>query len=69
MSQTTTAPELLSVKDLARLLGCSVRHVFRMSDAGQMPPPVKLGALVRWNRKVVEAWIAEGCPQVRRATR
>jgi excisionase family DNA binding protein len=69
MSQTTAAPELLTVKELARLLGCSARHVYRMSDGGQMPPPVKLGALVRWNRKVLESWIADGCPAVRKTTR
>lgn len=69
MSQTTTAPELLTVKELARLLGCSPRHIYRMSDGGQMPPPVKLGALVRWNRKVLEAWIADGCSPVRKTPR
>jgi excisionase family DNA binding protein len=69
-SSTAMAPEssstqLLDVKVVAHLLGCSARHVYRMSDGGQMPPPVKLGALVRWNRSSVEEWIAGGCKPCR----
>ena len=58
---------LLSVKDVARLLGCSSRHIYRMSDIGKMPRPVRLGSLVRWNRSALEQWIAEGCQDCRRA--
>ncbi|HEY2841804.1 MAG TPA: helix-turn-helix domain-containing protein [Pirellulales bacterium] len=56
---------LLDVGEVSRLLGCSARHVYRLSDAGRMPAPVKLGALVRWNRAAVESWIDQGCPAVR----
>lgn len=62
------APEpaaLLDVDQVAALCGCSARHVYRLSDAGRMPAPVKLGALVRWNRSVIESWLDEGCPAVR----
>lgn len=62
-------PALLDVQRIARLLACSPRHVYRLTDAGKMPRPVKLGALVRWNRAVVEAWIAEGCPSRTRSAR
>jgi excisionase family DNA binding protein len=55
--------ELLDVKAVALLLGgCSVRHVYRLADAGRMPRPVKLGTLVRWRRAELEAWIDAGCP-------
>jgi len=57
---------LLDVHQVAKTIGCSPRHVHRLSDAGRMPPPVKLGRLVRWRRCEIEAWIAEGCPPVRR---
>jgi len=36
-------------------------HVYRLADSGAMPPPVKLGALVRWSRQAIEQWIAGGC--------
>ena len=57
--------ELLGVEAVAALLNCSPRHVYRLSDAGRMPAPVKLGALVRWPRQAVLDWIGHGCPAVR----
>ncbi|GMV83727.1 MAG: hypothetical protein AMXMBFR7_49110 [Planctomycetota bacterium] len=57
--------ELLSVQAVAGLLGCSWRHVYRMADTGRMPAPVKLGALSRWRRVEILAWIAAGCPSER----
>jgi excisionase family DNA binding protein len=71
---TATAPEpsaaqLLDVQAVARLLACSPRHVYRLSDAGRMPPPVRLGALVRWRRQDIDAWLAGGCKPCRTAGR
>ena len=60
---------MLNVGDVAKLLRCSARTVYRLSDSGRMPRPVKLGALVRWPREQVEGWIAEGCPNCRKAVR
>jgi excisionase family DNA binding protein len=56
---------LLDVRQVAAILGCSARHVYRLSDAGRMPRPVKLGSLVRWPRAAVDEWIAAGCPPCR----
>lgn len=61
------AAELLDVGAVAGLLGCSKRTVYRLSDGGRMPRPVKLGQLVRWRRAEVLAWIAGGCEPVRAA--
>jgi excisionase family DNA binding protein len=58
-------PVLLDVKAVAKLLTCSTRHVYRLCDAGRMPPPVPLGALVRWRRQEIEDWIAGGCKPIR----
>jgi len=60
---------LLDIHSVAKLLGCSPRHVRRLADAGKMSRPVKLGALVRWNRQVIENWIKEGCPRQSREER
>ena len=57
---------MLNVWDVAKLLRCSSRTVYRLADSGRMQPPVKLGALVRWPREQIENWIAEGCPAYRR---
>lgn len=57
--------ELLDVHAVATILRCSPRHVYRLSDGGKMPRPLKIGASVRWRRADIENWIAEGCPAVR----
>jgi excisionase family DNA binding protein len=57
--------ELLDVCAVADMLGASPRHVYRLADAGRLPAPIKLGALVRWPRRIVLDWIAAGCPAVR----
>ena len=56
---------LIDVKEFAAKLGCSLKHIRRMADAGRCPPPIQLGGLRRWNRQVVDDWIAAGCPVVR----
>lgn len=64
--RTEPAPELLDVRAVAALLGgCSTRHVYRQSDAGRMPAPIRLGALVRWRRAELIAWLEGGCKPVR----
>ena len=61
--EADAGPALLDVRAVARLLGCSTRHVYRLTDSDEMPKPLKLRALVRWNRVEIEEWIAEGCPR------
>jgi excisionase family DNA binding protein len=72
-SPALTAPEpsaaLLDVRAVAALLDCSPRHIYRLSDAGLMPSPVRIGALVRWRRADLDSWLAQGCPRVRPARR
>jgi predicted DNA-binding transcriptional regulator AlpA len=61
---------LLDVQAVARLLDCSPRHVYRLADAGRMPPPSRLGALVRWRLHGPGGlldWIERGCKPVRAA--
>jgi len=57
---------LLNVDAVARGLNCSPRGVWRMRDSGRMPAPVQIGKLVRWRATELGAWIAAGCPDVRR---
>ena len=53
---------MLTVTDVAAMLACSPRSVYRLADAGRIPPPVRIGGLVRWPWAALEKWIAEGCP-------
>ena len=64
----TESPALLTVKQVAAMLGCSARHVYRLADRGAMPRPTKLGdVLVRWNRTEIEQWVSDGCRPIRAA--
>ena len=63
------APTMLTAQDVARLLRCSVRTVYRLADSGGMPRPVKLGALVRWSRATIHQWVCAGCPLTRKGVR
>ena len=64
-SPADVSAKLLDVQAIAKLLGCSTRHVYRLSDGGRMPKPVKLGALVRWSAAAIREWIDQGCKPVR----
>jgi excisionase family DNA binding protein len=68
IAATASSPALIDVRAVAKMLGCSPRHVYRLADAGKMPAPLKLGALVRWPKTAIEQWIAAGCPAVRRVS-
>ena len=55
---------MLTVRALSELLNCSQRHVYRQAENGKIPAPIKIGALNRWSAKVINQWIAAGCPPV-----
>jgi len=44
--------------EVAMLLKCSVRHVRRKTDAGEIPGAVRSGRLVRYSREAVNRWLA-----------
>lgn len=56
---TTAAgpPLLLDARHMAALLGISARTVVRLAARGELPPPLRLGHLVRWSRAALELWI------------
>jgi len=66
-------PVLLTVDDVSKLLSCSTRSTYRLSDSGRMPRPLKLMGMVRWKAAEIQGWIADGYPDCRtdeqRATR
>lgn len=54
--------QLLSVKQVAGMLGCSERHVWNMEQLGRIPPGVRMGRSVRWEAGVIDEWVKGGCP-------
>jgi excisionase family DNA binding protein len=53
---------MMTVKDVAKAMQCSDRHVTNLRKEGRIPKPSRLGASVRWPRKTIEQWIDAGCP-------
>ena len=60
-------PAMLTVQELAVMLRCSARTIYRLADTGRLPQPCRVGGLVRWSGAAIEAWIAAGCPTHRKA--
>jgi excisionase family DNA binding protein len=64
---TATLPPAASThyttRDLAQLLQCSGRHVWRLIDMGTVPGVIRLGRLVRLHRPTIDRWLADGCPK------
>ena len=54
---------LLDKREVAEAFGCSTRHLDRLAKDGLIPPPIRIGHLVRWRRTDLLAWLdrnAEG---------
>ena len=57
---------LFDVEQVASILNVSARTIYRMSDAGAMPRPIKVGAVLsRYYRHEIVAWILAGCVNLR----
>ena len=54
--------KLLTIDQIASFLQCSQRSVYRLSESGVIPPPMKLGRLARWDPRIIDDWLDAGCP-------
>lgn len=52
----------LTATELATRLGISRAHVWKLLSLGRLPAPVRLGRAVRWDKRVIDAWLAAGAP-------
>jgi len=59
-SAPLTRGDVLSVAQVAALLGCSRRHVYHLVDREQLPGARRLGHRVLIVRPVLEAWLLGG---------
>lgn len=58
----SSEPLLITAQEFADLMQLSVRTLWRLSSAGQIPEPVRIGGAVRWRRADVTFWVEQGCP-------
>ena len=54
---------LVSSRDAALVCGVTPRLWRLWNRMGYTPMPVKIGRLLFWKHKELEAWIAAGCPR------
>lgn len=52
-----TKLELLGARNLAALLGVSLRKLEQMIARGEVPPYIKLGRTRRWRADHIEQWL------------
>lgn len=62
--QFLTEMTFLTVDQVAELLQCSSRHVYRLEERGRLPRAARLGSSVRWPRHAIEDWISNGCKAI-----
>jgi len=55
--QDSEPPLLISAATVAQMLNRSVRTVWRLASAGEIPAPVKLGGLTQWRRDDIVAHV------------
>ncbi len=55
-------PALLSRVDAAAFLTISPSSLDRLSAAGDLPAPVRLGGRLAWGRAELASWVRHGCP-------
>ncbi|MDA8585566.1 helix-turn-helix domain-containing protein [Rhodobacteraceae bacterium] len=58
-----TQDRLVSVRDTAAALGCSVATVWRRAADKSIPQPVKIGGMTRWSESELVSFIEEAKAQ------
>ena len=54
-------PELLTIRELAKVLKLSPRSIWRLVKNQQLPAPVRIGGSIRWRADAITRWIDAGC--------
>lgn len=57
---------LIDSREAMKLLKVSRKTLYTMQTTGKMPPPIRIGAAVRWSLDVLKKWVEAGCPACQR---
>jgi len=60
--KTNQSMQLLSAKELGKVLSLSKRQVFRLNSCGKIPAPLRIGGSVRWSEQTIRTWMSYGTP-------
>lgn len=55
----SSLPELLTIRELAKVLKLSPRSIWRLVRNRQLPSPIRIGGSIRWRVGDVSSWINE----------
>ena len=61
-SRAFLPPALLGRESAAAYLTISESSLDRLSAAGEVPAPVRLGGRIAWGRAELASWVRHGCP-------
>lgn len=61
MLNETITPALLTAHQVAQILNISIRTLWRLKSAGQLPETLRVGNSVRWRNEDLRKWIEQGC--------
>ncbi len=62
MNEIKQSTQLLTARELAKMLSISVRSTWRYRSSGRLPKTVKIAGAIRWRQQDIEQWISMGCP-------
>lgn len=68
-SSISIESEMLTVGEVATLLSIGVRSVWRKSQDGRLPPPIKMTGSTRWAKSTIQDWIAEKASAAQKQSR
>ena len=55
--------QLLSAKELAKMLSLSKRQIHRLNSCHRLPAPIRIGGSIRWDLELdIKPWLAAGAP-------
>jgi predicted DNA-binding transcriptional regulator AlpA len=60
MANDNDLPSLLNDRQVATALNCSRSSVWRLTENGTLPRPLKISGMTRWRRSDIEALTAGG---------
>ncbi len=55
-------PLLISVVQVAKLVGVSTRTIWRLVSEGKFLAPIRIGGRTLWIREEVIRWVSQRCP-------
>ena len=53
--------ELINAKEVADMLNCSTRQVWKLMASGRLPQCLRLGRSVKWRLSDIQMFIRIGC--------